>query len=323
MEKFGWAYIGCGGIAHITAQELVKTEGQYIVSAWNRTHEKAVDFVFKFGGTAYDTAEEAINSPGVDGVYIAVTADQHLKYMELCIRNHKPVLCEKPFTVNAEQARGILELAAREGVYVSEAMWTWHNATAKQVRAWVKEGLAGKIRRVQCFYSFPMVKLPIQKPRHTSPDMIGGALLDIGVYCIRYCYELFGMPREILCSGRVKDGIDLGETVTLRYDGFDAELTVSRDQNHGEKLVIEGEKGIISVPMFHMAKAASLKGTVTAKTRDSSLLYGTQFARVAEEIRSGVRQGIAVTPQSTIDCMHIMDICRDQMGLVYPCERTN
>ena len=322
MQNFGWAYIGCGGIAHTTARELVKTEGQKIVSAWNRTHEKAVDFVAKFGGTAYKTAEEAINAPGVDAVYIAVTADQHLDYMKLCIRNHKPILCEKPFTVNTAQAQEILEYAAQEGVYVSEAMWTWHNAIAKQVRGWVREGLLGDIQEIEGFYSFPMIKMPIQKPRHTSPDMIGGALLDIGVYCIRYCYELFGMPQSIHCSGRLKDGIDLGEVVILHYDGFDARFTISRDQNHGEKLTITGSKGTISIPMFHMALKASLKGTITAKAKDSSLLYGTQFANVAEEIRSGAKEGIAITAQSTIDCMHIMDVCRQQMGLVYPCERS-
>lgn len=320
MKTFGWAYIGCGGIAHTTARELVKTDGQKIVAAWNRTYEKAVDFVGKYGGTACQTAEEAINAPGVDGVYIAVTADRHLDYMKLCIKNHKPVLCEKPFTVNVKQAREVLDYAAQEGVYVSEAMWTWHNATAKQVRCWVREDMIGRIQHVEGFYSFPMVKLPVQKPRHTSPDMIGGALLDIGVYCIRYAYELFGMPKTIRCEGRLKNGIDLGEVVTLGYDGFDARFTVSRDQNHGEKLVITGEKGVISVPFFHMAQKASMKGSVCAKSTDTNLLYGTQFANVAAEIRSGAKAGIAIPPQGTIDCMEIMDECREQMGLVYPCE---
>lgn len=319
MGKFGWAYIGCGGIAHITARELVKTEDQQIVSAWNRTHEKAEAFVEKYGGTAYRTIEEAITAPGVDGVYIAVTADKHAEFMRLCIRHHKPVLCEKPFTVNAREAEEIFAYAAQEGVYVSEAMWTWHNATARQVRAWMEHRAVGKVRQVNCDYSFPMIRFS-NKPRHTSPEMIGGALLDIGVYCIRYCYELFGMPREILCQGRLSQGIDLGEKVTLRYGTFDANLRISRDQNDGEKLQILGCRGSITVPMFHMAKKAVLKGREHARFRDNSLLYATQFCQVAAEIRSGAAAGIAITPQSTIDCLKILDECRAQMGLVYPCE---
>ena len=321
MKKFGWCFIGCGGIAHITALELVRTKDNEIISAWNRTGEKAESFVKKFGGKAYSTIEEAINAPGVEGVYIAVTADRHADIMKLCIRHHKPVLCEKPFTVSAEQAREVLALAAQEGVYVSEAMWTWHNATARQVKKWIRENAVGQIKQVNCDYSFPMIKLPIQKPRHTSPEMIGGALLDIGVYCIRYCYELFGIPKQIICNGRLSGGIDLGEHITLRYDGFDCKLRISRDENDGERLVIHGDKGTISVPMFHMAKKAVLKSEKKEKFKDSSLLYGTQFSAVAAEIRSGAKEGIAIPPHTTIECLQILDTCREQMGLVYPCER--
>jgi len=321
MKKFGWAYIGCGGIAHITASELVKTVDNEIVAAWNRTPEKAEAFVKKFGGTAYKNIEDAINAPGVDGVYIAVTANLHAELTKLCVKHHKPVLCEKPFAVNAKQAEDVFAYAAEAGVYVSEAMWTWHNATARKVKEWVKSSAVGAIQQVNCDYSFPMVKLPIQKPRHTSPEMIGGALLDIGVYCIRYCYELFGMPREIICNGRVVNGIDLGEHITLKYDGFDCNLRISRDEFDGEKLEIIGEKGKIKLPIFHAAKKAMLKTTKKELFRDTALLFGTQFSAVASEIRSGAKEGIAITPQSTIDCMKIMDICREQMGLVYPCEK--
>lgn len=321
MKKFGWAFIGCGGIAHITALELVRTKDNTIVSAWNRTHSKAESFVKKFGGRAYNTVEDAINAPGVEGVYIAVTADRHADIMKLCIQYHKPVLCEKPFTVNEQQAREVFELAAREGVYVSEAMWTWHNATARKVKEWIRQEAVGQVKQVNCDYSFPMIKLPIQKPRHTSPEMIGGAIMDIGIYCIRYCYELFGIPKEIVCDGRLKDGIDLGEKITLRYEGFDCNIRVSRDENDGERLEIIGEKGRIYLPMFHMAKKATLKTDIKQVFRDRSLLYGTQFSAVAAEIRSGAKEGIAISPQSTLDCLKITDICRDQMGLVYPCEK--
>ena len=320
MKKFGWAYIGCGGIAHITASELIKTEDNEIVAAWNRTQEKAEAFVKKYGGKAYPTVEEAINAPGVDGVYIAVTANLHAELTKLCISHHKPVLCEKPFTVNARQARDVFAYARQEGVYVSEAMWTWHNATARKVKEWVQSNAVGRVRQVNCDYSFPMIKLPIQKPRHTSPEMIGGALLDIGVYCIRYCYELFGIPKEIICKGRVVGGIDLGEHITLVYDGFNCNLRISRDEFDGEKLEIIGESGKIKVPIFHASRKAMLRGKEKALFRDKASLFGTQFSAVAAEIRSGAKTGIAISPKSTIECLEILDICRQQMRLIYPCE---
>lgn len=53
------------------------------------------------------------------------------------------------------------------------------------------------------------------------------------------------------------------------------------------------------------------------------MLYGTQFANAAAEIRSGACQGLTITPQSTIDCMHIMDVCRAQMGWFIPVRFSN
>ena len=192
---------------------------------------------------------------------------------------------------------------------------------ARKTKEWVQSGAIGQIRQVNCDYSFPMIKLPIQKPRHTSPEMIGGALLDIGVYCVRYCYELFGFPKEILCNGRVVNGIDLGEHITLRYDGFDCNLRISRDELDGEKLTILGQQGSIYLPIFHATKKAMLKTTKRELFRDKSLLFGTQFSAVAAEIRSGAKEGIAIPSKSTVDVLKILDICRNQMGLVYPCEK--
>lgn len=67
-DKFGWAYIGCGGIAHSTAKELIEGSDNKIVAVWNRTERKAEEFVNKYGGKVYKTPEEAINAPGVEGV---------------------------------------------------------------------------------------------------------------------------------------------------------------------------------------------------------------------------------------------------------------
>ena len=320
MEKFGWAYLGTGGIANTTAGELLKAGEGYIAACWNRTREKAEKFAETYCGTVYDTPEEAILDPNVEGVYIALTANLHADFLRRCIELGKPVLCEKPFTVNAAQAEAVFAFARERGVYAAEAMWTWHNAVARQVRYWVQSGAVGKIKRVYCTYSFPMLKSPYKKPRHTSPELIGGALLDTGVYGLRYCYELFGMPQAIHCEGRVEGGIDLGETVTLDYGEFQADFLFSRDQNHGETFEITGDLGSISVPMYHCARKAKLTGIQSGKIKDKNSLFGEMFRHTAQEIRSGDPEPKIITQQSTIDVMQIMDECRRQMGLKYPCE---
>lgn len=316
MGKFGWAYIGCGGIAHTTAKELVKTEDQQIVAVWNRTPEKAEKFAKKYGAAVYRTPEEAINAPGVEGVYLALTADKHAEFMRLAIRHHKPVLCEKPFTVNAKEAEEIFAYAKQEGVYVSEAMWTWHNAVALKVKELVDSGKLGTIQSVDCAYAFPMLKFS-RNPRLMNPVQIGGALMDVGIYGVRYSYELFGMPNSLTCEGRISRGADLGEKITMHYDGFDVNITVALDQNVGEYFRIKGAKGSVDVPMFHMASKAKLSGE---EFTDKSAHYAVEFRNVAGEIRAGFTESKIIPAKATVDCMKLLDECRRQMQLQYPCE---
>ena len=101
MEKFRWAYLGAGGIAATTAEEIVRSGEHEIVAVWNRTRSKAEAFVEQFGGRVYDSIEEAVCAPGVEGVYLATTADRHPEHVRICVAHGKPVLCEKPFAVNA------------------------------------------------------------------------------------------------------------------------------------------------------------------------------------------------------------------------------
>ncbi|MBR3154748.1 MAG: Gfo/Idh/MocA family oxidoreductase [Lachnospiraceae bacterium] len=290
-----------------------------IVAVWNRSFDKAEAFAKKYGGKTYHTVEEAINAPEVECVYIALTADVHAQYVRKCIENHKPVLCEKPFAVNAEEAEELYALAEKEGVYLAEAMWTWHNDVALKVREWVLSGRIGKVTNVECVYAFPMSRQ--KDTRLLDPKRLGGALLDIGVYGLRYCLELFGEPKKIECKGRVERGVDLGEDVVLYYEDFKAHCTFAIDKMKGESFTISGVEGKIQVPYFHTAWKGELRGKEREKIRASlNGLYGKQFSNVAKEIRDGLTQSRFITPQNTLICMRMMDECRSQMGLVYPCE---
>lgn len=321
MAKFGWAYIGCGGIAHGTAKELVQTDDNQIVAVWNRTRSKAEDFAKEYGGIVYDTAEEAINADGVEGVYVNVNGDKHAEFTILSIDNNKPVLCEKPFTVNAKQTKAIFDYAKDKDVYVSEAMWTWHNKTALQVKTWVESGVIGDIQSVDSSFAVPLISNNTN-PRLTTPAMLGGALLDLGIYNIRYCYELFGIPEKIDCTAKM-DKVDYSETIVFNYPEFKANLFVSMEEAGGHFFEIKGTKGSISIPKFHMAKEAILKTETKEETFEvRDLLYGRQFSNVAAEIRSGKKAGEIISPESTIDVMALMDECRRQIGLVYPMEES-
>lgn len=312
---FGWAFLGCGSIAGQVADELILEEGQKLVSCWNRSKERAEKFAEKYGCRTYLTPEEAIRAEGVDAVYIAVTADKHLDYIRLCLEAGVPVLCEKPFTVNLKEAEEAFALAKEKGVYLCEAMWTWFNSPALTVKSWLEK--IGPVKKVTAKYCVPISG----NPRLVDPVRLGGALVDIGVYPIRYAYELFGYPKAISCKGRVEDGVDHEEEITLTYDGFTAELSVNMDEWKGEEFCVEGEKGSIRVPFFHCAEEAFLSGEEEVHFEDKSKKYGVELRRVSEEIAAGMKESALCPPEHTLDVMRILDECRRQMGLVYPSEK--
>lgn len=318
MKKFRWAYIGCGNIAYHTADDIIKGD-HTIATVYGRNMEKAERFTAKYGAVVCNSAEEAMNSDKVDGVYIATPHTSHVEYAVKSLERKIPVLCEKPVGVSTADVERIISCAEENDTYFAEAMWTWYSDVALKVKEWVKGGKIGEVTEVEIHYAFPGL-LQKRTSRLRMPETAGGALLDIGIYPITYCYNLFGKPDKIECSGKLKDGIDIGEEIFLYYGKTKCRIVTSLSTLR-ESCVIKGEKGTISLPLFHMASKATLKSDDGNETFSGKTDYLTEFTRVAEEIRSGKKQSDYIPFSSTKAVMEIMDTCRDQMGLVYPFEK--
>ena len=319
MEKFRWAYIGSGGIAHSTAREI--TKGNHaVVSVYSRTKAKAEEFAAKYGAVAYDSFEEAVLREDVDGVYIATPHNSHLDYSLRAMKAGKAVLCEKPVGVSFAEVRQMTDTARQTDTYFCEAMWTWFSDVALTVKKWVSEGKIGQVKSVTVNYSFPGIFMP-KTSRVLTPETAGGALLDVGIYPITYCYNLFGVPEKIECKGLLKNGIDIGERVILHYKGFRCKLNISLLYVN-ESCTIKGTEGEISLPVFfHMASRAVLRNKNGKEVYKGKTDYLTQFDAVAKEIKEGRTESLYIPFEATEECMKIMDECRRQMGLVYPFEK--
>lgn len=319
MEKFRWAYIGSGSIAKNTAMNITKGNHQ-IVSVYSRTFAKAKDFAEKHGAVAYEDFESAVNRNDVDGVYIATPHTSHVEYAVKAMKLGKPVLCEKPVGVSVKDVDALINASKETNTYFCEAMWTWFSPVALTVKDWVKSGEIGEIKNVVINYAFPGILMP-KTSRVLTPETAGGALLDVGIYPITYCYNLFGVLEKISCNGEIKDGIDIAETVVLDYGAFKCTLNMSLCKLK-ETCEIEGTKGNISLPVFfHMASKAILKNDNGKRVFKGKTDYLTEFNCVAEEIKQGKTESSYIPFDATRECMKIMDECRKQMNLVYPFEK--
>ena len=318
--SFNWCFIGTGQIAKKVAKQLVTNPGHTIVSVFNRTKAKAEKFAKKYNSTVYESALEAINDPRVDGVYIATTNETHFSFCKLCLENHKPVLCEKPITGNAKELEELINLSKKNKTFLKEAMWTWFNPVANKVKEWIKEERIGKILSVDCIFNMPIFGYNKAKGRYINPSRYGGALLDLGVYSVRYVYELFGKPTAIKSKGKLYNGIDLFNDSIFEYDGFNAHVSSQINALVGEHCVIKGEKGTIKVPLFHMASKAVLKTKEGKEVfKDKKKKFATQFRVVAEYIK-GEQTDSLVSLDSSLDVMELMDEIRRQIGVKFPCD---
>lgn len=319
MNKFRWAYIGSGNIANSTARSILKGNHK-IVSVYSRNFEKAKSFADKYDALAFDNFNDAVNREDVDGVYIATPHTSHVDYAVRAMELGKPVLCEKPVGVTVKDVDTLVNASKKYNQYFCEAMWTWFSDVALTVKKWVNDGEIGDITDVEINYAFPGIMMS-KNSRVLTPSTAGGALLDIGIYPITYCYNLFGMPDKITCNGTIKNGIDIEETVVLEYSGFKCTLNMSLCKLK-ENAVINGTAGRITLPtFFHMASKAVLKNKNGKFTFHGKTDYLTEFTRASEEIRDGKKESEYIPFSATRNCMIIMDECRRQMNLVYPFEK--
>lgn len=318
-KPFRWAVIGTGRIANTVMKEVTATGRHRVVSVYSRTYEKAEKFAAKFDATVYTSLKDAVCDSSVEGVYIATPHSAHYRQMLECIDLDKPVLCEKAFTVNTEQAEAVYAAAKEKGVFVCEAMWMRFNPVVQQVSEWIKDGEIGDVISLEANFCLPLkAARPFVGERVYTADYAGGALLDLGVYPIAYAHTLLGYPQGIECTMRIEDDVDYDDRIILEYPRGIAILNSSFDRLLTYKATILGTKGHIISPMFYKPLSATLVTDEKRVTKRHRRGYIYEFDACAEDIRKGLKESPVMTHRHSLDVMQIMDVCRQKNNFNYP-----
>jgi predicted dehydrogenase len=214
-----WGILGAGAMSATFASGLAKAAGASVHAVASRSLAPAQAFAERVGvARAYGSYDELLADPDVDVVYIATVNTSH---RDLCIRSiehGKPVLCEKPFTLNAAEAREVVARARERKVFCMEAMWTRFLPAVVKLKELLAAGEIGTPRffSASIGYAFEWDA----SARHFDPAVGGGALLDLGVYPISMAFHLFGPPTSV--EGRASigaSGVDEVETIVLTHSG--------------------------------------------------------------------------------------------------------
>ncbi len=321
-----WGILATGTIAHTFAQTIKAMDGEaQLYAVASRRHESARQFAQEFDiPVFYDSYEALANDPNVDIVYVATPHSRHFEDMEMLIRAGKPILCEKSFTTDAQQAEKIFRFAREKGVFIMEGFWTKFLPVYREVEKILSEGTIGEIRTVTAQYGY---KTPRQE-RKFEAALAGGTLLDIGVYAVGFACMALGYSFGDVLSQLVMNeaGTDATDAVILRRGNAVAQLTCIIGAEMPTHAAIYGTKGRIDIPDFKNPQKATLfvDGQEPVEIRRPFEINGFEYEiRAAMEcLREGKTQCPMMNAEHTVPVMRIMDEVRRQNGLRFPFERS-
>lgn len=327
MKKtIGWGILATGTIAHKFCEGLKHLGDAEIVAVASRTPEKAQAFREKYGiRRAYGSYEDLVKDPEVDIVYIATPHPFHFDAAMLCLRAGKPVLCEKPITLNAREAEALIAYAREKRLFLMEAMWTRYLPAIVKVREWLGSGLIGEVRFLKADFGYRCAWDP--QGRLLNPALGGGALLDVGIYPVSFASMVFGMqPQTIKSLAHIGETrVDEQFAALFGYEGGKlAALSGALRTDFVNDAVIMGTKGRIHIPDFFFAKTATLHLDSGKEEVFGPEFEGNGYQYEAAEaircLREGRLESSVMPLDETLAIMRTMDAIRSQWGLRYPGE---
>lgn len=323
MEKLRVGIIGAGWIADKMGETLrgMSDARGYAIAA--RDLNRAQAFAEHWGfEKAYGSYEEMCADPNVDLVYIATPHSHHYEHTKLALSYNKPCLVEKAFTANAREAEELLNIAKEKKIFITEAIWTRYQPLRQTILDIIASGVVGKPRLLNASLCYQMET----KERIVRPDLCGGALLDLGVYCINFARMFFGEDIEEIISSCVKNhtGMDMIDSIIFKYkDGRVANIQASAVCKDARRGVIACDNGYIEVENINNPENAIVyddeyREIARYDAPKKITGYEYQVSACAEALRNGWLESPYIPHEETLKIMKLMDQLRKEWGVVYP-----
>ncbi len=243
------AAIGTGSITRRTVAAARSVEGLRFTAAYSRDAARAAALASDLG-LASSSADLAslLASPDVDAVYVASPNAVHAGHVRAALDAGKHVFCEKPLVGTVAEFDELAALAAGRGVVLLENMRSAHDPV--MLRAADLLPSLGPVRRVSFAYAQKSARydalLRGESVGVFDPAVGGGALTDLGIYCLHPLVRLFGSPTGVQAAFvRVATGADASGAALASYPGLVAELSWSKSTWGRVGSTVEGEAGTL------------------------------------------------------------------------------
>ncbi|MCC6681015.1 MAG: Gfo/Idh/MocA family oxidoreductase [Phycisphaeraceae bacterium] len=327
-----YGIMGAGNIARQFADGVRDAHRSTITATASRSLEKAKAFN---AGTPYGDYAALLDDPQVDAVYVALPNSMHHEWTLRCLAAGKHVLCEKPMASDEAQTREMFDAAQRAGLLLMEAfMYRCHPQT-HAVLEQVRSGAIGKLKLIRTAFCYSTGK-PQGNIRFDAA-LAGGALMDIGCYCISMARLLAGCePTAMHAVGRLgASGIDEYATGVLDFPGdVIAEFCCGMTVQTNNTAIICGDEGYLEIPWPwkpQAERAVFIRDGQVPPRQDSGKqsrqprqefvvnagrpLYAVEADDFAQSVLDG--KPLTVSKQDTLGNMHVLDELRRQVGVKF------
>lgn len=218
-DKVRWGVLGTARIATTVGNAIQAASSAALVAIASRSHERAAEWAAEHDAAkAFGGYEALLDSPDIDAVYIPLPPSMHREWTIRAAEHGKHVLCEKPLALSAAEAEEMAAACREHNVQLMDGVMWVHHPRAEEMLRPIHDGTLGDLRRVTSAFSFnrefPPNDLRMQR------EMGGGALMDLGWYCVRATLWAFGgLPTQVAATGRYVNAVDVNFTATMWFDG--------------------------------------------------------------------------------------------------------
>lgn len=248
MKPLRWGVLGTGRIAHTFAEDLRLIDEGEIVAVGSRSQSSADRFAEEFGVKhRHASYEDLVANDDVDVIYVATPHPMHHDNALLALEHSKPVLVEKAFTMNAAEARELVQVARERKLFMMEAMWTRFLPHVVAIREMIANGELGEVVVVEADHGKWFEE--DSASRLFAPELGGGALLDLGVYPVSFASMILGRPDRITAMvDPAFTGVDGQASMLFGYpSGAQAVLTCTSRARTATRACISGERARIEI----------------------------------------------------------------------------
>ena len=255
-----WGIIGLGNMSYKFINAIKEIENTKVTAVASLSKKKSNDLIDTIGideSQYYTNYEDLIKSPNVDAIYIATLNNTHYDLIKECSLNNKKILCEKPMTVNYNEAKEVFNLIKDNNTSFLEAFVFRHHKQSQNLSDIIRKGEIGDIYKVESSFGYK-VKKTNPNSRIFNKNLGGGSILDVGCYTTSFCL----MIAKIIFEQKVPNikienikgtigvtGVDESAEANLI---FDTNLTMHIKTSLREELknncIIYGSRGKIIIP---------------------------------------------------------------------------